>query len=87
MAGTETFHWRLDFPHVAYLVTLVVGRYEVFETKWRGTYNPLAYEASLAMKGMNPQQAKDYLARTYTPAQAHEIARSRATLRELGVQF
>jgi aminopeptidase N len=40
---TETFHWRLDVPHVAYLVTLVVGRYEVFETKWRGV--PVTYWA------------------------------------------
>jgi aminopeptidase N len=39
--GTETFHWRLDFPQVAYLVTLVVGRFEVFETKWRGV--PVTY--------------------------------------------
>jgi aminopeptidase N len=42
-AKTETFHWRLDVPHVAYLVTLVVGRYEVFETKWRGV--PVTYWA------------------------------------------
>src|SRR5262245_5498898 len=41
--GTETFHWRLDLPHVAYLVTLVVGRVEVFETKWRGI--PVTYWA------------------------------------------
>jgi aminopeptidase N len=40
---TETFHWRLDFPHVAYLVTLVVGRFDVFETKWRGI--PVTYWA------------------------------------------
>ncbi len=39
--GTETFHWRLDVPHVAYLVTLVVGKFDVFETKWRGI--PVTY--------------------------------------------
>jgi len=40
---TETFHWRLDVPHVAYLVTLVVGRFDVHETKWRGI--PVTYWA------------------------------------------
>jgi aminopeptidase N len=39
--GTETWHWRLDVPHVAYLVTLCVGDFEVFETKWKGV--PVTY--------------------------------------------
>ncbi len=40
-AGTETWHWKLDQPHVAYLVTLCVGDFEVFETKWKGV--PVTY--------------------------------------------
>jgi aminopeptidase N len=32
---TVTFHWLQDKPHVAYLVTLVVGQFEVVEEKWR----------------------------------------------------
>lgn len=39
--GTETWHWKLEVPHVSYLVTLVVGDFEVFETKWRGI--PVTY--------------------------------------------
>ncbi len=27
--GTRTFHWRLDQPHPAYLVSVVIGQYEV----------------------------------------------------------
>jgi len=42
-AGTETWHWKLEVPHVAYLVTLVVGEFEVFETKWKGV--PVTYWA------------------------------------------
>ncbi|MCE9636045.1 MAG: HEAT repeat domain-containing protein [Planctomycetes bacterium] len=40
-AGTSKWHWKLEFPHVAYLVTLVVGDFEIFETKWKGV--PVTY--------------------------------------------
>jgi aminopeptidase N len=32
--GTTTFHWKQDQPHVSYLVTLVVGKFDVVEEKW-----------------------------------------------------
>ena len=39
--GTRTFHWQLDQPHPAYLVSVVIGRYEVIhDTSGRV---PLAY--------------------------------------------
>lgn len=60
---------------------------QAFETKWRDAYNPLAYEATLATRGMTAQQAAAFVAKTYTPAQAAEIAKARAALRGLGVQF
>lgn len=41
--GRETWHWKLEQPHVAYLVTLVVGDFEVFETSWKGV--PVTYWA------------------------------------------
>lgn len=41
--ATETWHWKLEQPHVAYLVTLVVGDFEVFETAWKGV--PVTYWA------------------------------------------
>ena len=33
---TVTFHWRQDKPHVSYLVTLVVGRFDVVREEWQG---------------------------------------------------
>lgn len=41
--GQLQFHWRQDAPHVAYLVTLVVGEFAVEEEQWRG--RPVTYYA------------------------------------------
>lgn len=35
------FHWQQEEPHVAYLVTLVVGKFAVTKTEWRG--KPVTY--------------------------------------------
>jgi len=39
--GTITAHWRQEKDHVAYLLSLVVGRFEVVEEDWKGL--PLSY--------------------------------------------
>ncbi|MEK6674106.1 MAG: M1 family aminopeptidase [Planctomycetota bacterium] len=39
--GTETFHWLQDKPHVAYLITLVVGEFHVERETWRN--RPVVY--------------------------------------------
>ncbi len=39
--GTRTFHWLQDQPHVAYLVTLVVGEFVSKTETWRG--KPVTY--------------------------------------------
>lgn len=39
--GRVQFHWKQAKPHVAYLVTLVVGEFEVGRTEWRG--RPVTY--------------------------------------------
>ena len=39
--GRVKFHWKQAMPHVAYLVTLVVGEFEVGRTEWRG--RPVTY--------------------------------------------
>src|SRR5262249_30367535 len=31
---TVTWHWKQDKPHVAYLITLVVGQFDVVEEEW-----------------------------------------------------
>lgn len=36
-----TYHWRQDLPHVAYLVSLVIGEFEIIEEQWRGI--PVTY--------------------------------------------
>ncbi len=38
---TVTFHWKQDKPHAAYLVTLVVGPFDVVRDEWHGI--PLLY--------------------------------------------
>jgi len=40
-AGTTTWHYKQDKPHVAYLVSLVVGKFAVQREQWRG--KPVAY--------------------------------------------
>jgi len=39
--GAVTFHWLQDKPHVAYLMTLVVGEFHVEQETWRG--KPVTY--------------------------------------------
>ncbi len=39
--GTVTFHWLQDKPHVAYLVTLIVGEFHRVQEMWRG--KPVTY--------------------------------------------
>lgn len=41
--GKVRFHWRQTEPHVAYLVTLVVGRFAIGRDEWRGM--PVTYYA------------------------------------------
>ena len=42
-AGTVTFHWLQDKPHVAYLMSLIVGEFTIVEDTWRG--KPVSYWA------------------------------------------
>jgi len=39
--GKTRFHWKQDKPHVAYLVTLVVGEFTIGRQEWRGI--PVTY--------------------------------------------
>ncbi len=40
---TVTFHWLQDKPHVAYLVSMIVGEFEIVRETWRG--KPVEYWA------------------------------------------
>lgn len=57
-ARTETWHWRLDHPHVAYLIMLAVGDFAIHETRWRDV--PVTYWADADKLG----DARRTLART-----------------------
>src|SRR5262249_47114040 len=52
---TVTFHWKQEQPHVSYLVTLVVGPFEVVEEKWHD--KPVMYYV--------PKKRKDEVAKTF----------------------
>ncbi|HEV3258240.1 MAG TPA: M1 family aminopeptidase [Gemmataceae bacterium] len=52
---TVTFHWLQDKPHAAYLVTLVVGQFDVVREEWR--HVPVLYYV--------PRGHKDDVARTF----------------------
>jgi aminopeptidase N len=52
---TVTFHWKQDQPHAAYLVTLVVGKFEVVREEWHNI--PVLYYV--------PKDRKDEVARTF----------------------
>jgi aminopeptidase N len=46
---TVTFHWKQELPHVSYLVTLVVGQFDVVEEKWEQL--PVQYYVPRGRKG------------------------------------
>lgn len=52
---TVTFHWRQDKPHVSYLVTLVVGQFDIVEEEWNKM--PVLYYV--------PKGHKDEVGRTF----------------------
>jgi aminopeptidase N len=58
--GKVRFHWSQTKPHVAYLVTLVVGKFHVEREEWRG--KPLIY--------MVPEKNKADVARSFASTKA-----------------
>jgi aminopeptidase N len=48
--GRTTWHYRMNKPHVAYLVSLVIGDFEVVTDHWRG--RPVEYWVPPAQKDM-----------------------------------
>ncbi|MEE9270545.1 MAG: M1 family metallopeptidase, partial [Candidatus Krumholzibacteria bacterium] len=53
--GTVTFHWLQDKPHVAYLISLIVGEFHVEQDTWRG--KPILYYV--------PRKHRDDVKRTF----------------------
>jgi aminopeptidase N len=50
-----TFHWKQEQPHVSYLMTLVVGQFDIVEEKWKDL--PVLYYV--------PKGRKEEIARTF----------------------
>jgi aminopeptidase N len=50
-----TFHWKQEQPHVSYLITLVVGQFDIVEEKWKDL--PVLYYV--------PKGRKEEIARTF----------------------
>lgn len=46
---TVTFHWKEEHPHPSYLVTLVVGQFDVVRDEWEGL--PVLYYVPKGAKG------------------------------------
>jgi aminopeptidase N len=65
--GTVTFHWKQEKPHASYLVSLVVGKFDVVRDDWRGR------EVSYYV----PVGKRDAVARTFgrTPAMIDYFSR------------
>jgi aminopeptidase N len=47
--GTATFHWSQEQPHVSYLVTLVVGKFDIVREDWHG--REVSYYVPVGRKG------------------------------------
>ena len=59
---TTTFDWRQEIPHPSYLVTLVVGQFDVVRHEWEGIpvlyYVPKGHRAE-AGRGIQERPAVD----------------------------
>jgi aminopeptidase N len=49
---TVTFHWLQDRPHVSYLITLVVGRFDIIQEEW--DHIPVLYYVPVGHKDEIP---------------------------------
>lgn len=50
--GRTTFHWLQDKPHVAYLVTMVVGKFDVEDVAPKGSKLPMPVYVPPGQKGL-----------------------------------
>jgi aminopeptidase N len=66
---TVTFHWKQDKPHAAYLVTLVVGQFEVIREEWKNVpvlyYVPKNRKDEGALSFRRTREMIDYFSRRF----------------------
>jgi aminopeptidase N len=66
---TVTFHWKQDKPHVSYLVTLVVGKFDIVEEKWNKVpvlyYVPRGRKADIARTFGKTRRMLEFFSRRF----------------------
>ncbi len=66
---TVTFHWKQEQPHVAYLVTLVVGKFAIVEEDYKGKpvqyYVPPSREKDAARTFGRTREMLDFFSRRF----------------------
>jgi aminopeptidase N len=67
--GTVTWHWSQQQPHVSYLVTLVVGKFDVVRDDWRGKevsyYVPVGHRADIGRSFGRTREMLDVFSRKF----------------------
>ena len=66
---TVTFHWKQDKPHVSYLVTLVVGKFDIVREQWKGKevsfYVPVGRKGDIARTFGRTREMIDFFSRRF----------------------
>ncbi len=66
---TVTFHWKQDKPHVSYLVTLVVGKFDIVREQWKGKevsyYVPVGRKVDIARTFGRTREMIDFFSRRF----------------------
>jgi aminopeptidase N len=66
---TVTFHWKQDRPHVSYLITLVVGKFDVIREEWKGVpvlyYVPRGHKDEVGITFGRTREMLDFFSRRF----------------------
>ena len=67
--GTVTWHWTQPQPHASYLVTLVVGKFDVVRDEWRGKevsyYVPVGHKDDIGRSFGRTREMLDFFSRRF----------------------
>jgi aminopeptidase N len=67
--GTATWHWSQPQPHVSYLVSLVVGKFDIVRDEWRGKevsyYVPVGHKADIGRSFGRTRDMLDFFSRRF----------------------
>ncbi|HEX4589738.1 MAG TPA: M1 family aminopeptidase [Gemmataceae bacterium] len=67
--GTAVWHWAQRQPHASYLITLVVGKFDVVREDWRGKevsfYVPVGHKADIGRSFGRTRDMLDFFSRRF----------------------